>query len=156
MTQALLIVDIQNDYFPGGAMELVGSVEASRRAAALLAAFRSRGLPVIHVLHVSLRPGATFFLPDTEGAKIHASVAPAASETVIEKHFPNSFRETPLLDHLRCEGIDRLAFECQLAHDACATRELAFAGAKVAAKDVHNAFVAALNGPFAKALSAQE
>jgi nicotinamidase-related amidase len=175
--QALLIVDIQNDYFPGGAMELVGSVEASQRAAALLAAFRSRGLPVIHIRHVSLRPGATFFLPDTEGAKIHASVAPAASETVIEKHFPNSFRDTPFLDHLRGEGIDRLAiagmmthmcidtttraaadlgFECQLAHDACATRELAFAGAKVAAKDVHNAFVAALNGPFAKALSAQE
>jgi len=177
MTRALLIVDIQNDYFPGGAMELVGSAEAAERAAALLAAFRGRGLPVIHMQHVSLRPGATFFLPKTEGVKIHASVAPAQSETVIEKHFPNSFRETPLLDHLRGKGIERLAiagmmthmcidtttraaadlgFECQLAHDACATRDLAFAGTKVVAKDVHNAFVAALNGPFAKALSAGE
>ena len=175
--QALLIVDIQNDYFPGGAMELVGSREAAERAAGLLAAFRGRGLPIVHVRHVSLRPGATFFLPDTEGAKIHASVAPAAGETVIEKHFPNAFRETALLERLRQEGIDRLTiagmmthmcidtttraaadlgFECRLAHDACATRDLAFAGSKVAARDVHNAFVAALNGAFAKASGAKE
>lgn len=177
MAQALLIVDIQNDYFPGGAMELVGSPQAAERAAGLLVAFRGRGLPVIHVRHVSLRPGATFFLPNTEGVKIHSSVAPASAETVIEKHFPNAFRETPLLEHLRREKIDRLViagmmthmcidtttraaadlgFDCRLAHDACATRDLAFGGAKVAAKDVHHAFLAALNGAFAKVSGAQE
>jgi len=174
---ALLIVDIQNDYFPGGAMELVGSPGAAERAAELLRAFREKGAPVVHMQHVSLRPGATFFRPDTEGVKIHPSVAPLASETVFTKHFPNSFRETPLLDHLRGQGIDRLViagmmthmcidtttraaadlgFECLLAHDACATRDLAFGGAKVAAKDVHTAFVAALNGLFAKAMPAMD
>jgi nicotinamidase-related amidase len=127
--------------------------------------------------HVSVRPGATFFLPDTEGVKIHASVAPVAGETVIEKRFPNSFRETPLLDHLRKNGIDKLAiagmmthmcidtttraaadqgFACTLAHDACATRDLAFGGTKVAAGDVHNAFLAALSGPFAKVVAAKD
>ena len=177
MTTALLIVDIQNDYFPGGRMELVGSAEAAARAADLIARFREKRLPVIHMQHVSLRPGASFFLPDTEGVKIHGSVAPAAGETVIEKHFPNSFRETTLLDHLRKHGIDQLAiagmmthmcidtttraaadlgFQCQLAHDACATRDLAFGGSKVAARDVHNAFLAALNGPFAKVAASKD
>jgi nicotinamidase-related amidase len=177
MSCALLIVDIQNDYFPGGAMELVGSPEAADRAAGLLRAFREKGAPVIHMQHVSLRPGATFFRPETEGVRIHSSVAPLASEAVFEKHFPNSFRETPLLDHLRTNGIERLViagmmthmcidtttraaadlgFECLLAHDACATRDLSFGAAKVAAKEVHTAFVAALNGLFAKALSAAE
>ena len=59
MTKALLIVDIQNDYFPGGRMELVGSPQASLQARSLLEAFRARGLPVFHVQHLSTRPGAT-------------------------------------------------------------------------------------------------
>lgn len=86
MNAALLIIDIQNDYFPGGRMELVGSVAASLRARALLEAFRARGLPVIHVQHVSTRPGATFFLPDTDGVRIHENVRPAPGETVLTKH----------------------------------------------------------------------
>ena len=177
MNEALIIVDIQNDYFPGGKMELVGAKEAAGEAARLLRAFRERGAPIFHIRHVSTRPGATFFLPDTEGVKIHESVAPLASETVITKHFPNSFRETRLLETLRAAKIERLAiagmmthmcidattrsaadlgFECRLAHDACATRDLTFGGAKVAAKDVHTAFLASLNGAFAKVLPARE
>jgi len=177
MTQALIIVDIQNDYFAGGKMELVGAKEAAKEAARLLRAFRDKGAPIFHIRHVSTRPGATFFLPDTEGVKIHESVAPLASETVITKHFPNSFRETRLLEALRAAKIERLAiagmmthmcidattraaadlgFECQLAHDACATRDLTFGGTKVAAKDVHTAFLASLNGAFAKVVPARE
>jgi len=177
MTQALIIVDIQNDYFPGGKMELVGSEKAADEAARLLRTFRERGAPIFHIRHVSTRPGATFFLPETEGAKIHESVAPLAPEVVITKHFPNSFRDTPLLEVLRAADIKRLAiagmmthmcidattraaadlgFECQLAHDACATRDLSFGGSKVAASDVHTAFLASLNGAFAKVLSAAE
>jgi nicotinamidase-related amidase len=177
MKQALLIVDIQNDYFPGGRMELVGSTEAGAEAGRLLRAFREKDEPVIHVQHVSKRPGATFFLPDTEGVKIHESVAPLPSETVVTKHFPNGFRETTLLEILRSADIKRLViagmmthmcidtttraaadlgFENVLAHDACATRDLGFGSAKVAAKDVQTAFIAALNGAFAKVLSAKE
>ena len=54
MHSALLLIDIQNDYFPGGAMQLEGSRDAGQRAAVLLAAFRGKGLPVIHVQHDSL------------------------------------------------------------------------------------------------------
>src|SRR5512139_1958410 len=101
MTTALLIVDIQNDYFPGGAMEVAGAEAAAAQAARLLAAFRERGRPVVHMQHVSTRQGATFFLPDTPGVQIHGSVRPGPGETVFRKHFPNSFRDTPLLEHLR-------------------------------------------------------
>ena len=62
---ALLIIDIQNDYFPGGAMELEGADAGAAKAAAALARFREQGLPVIHVRHLSVRPGSTFFLPGT-------------------------------------------------------------------------------------------
>jgi len=177
MTTALLIIDIQNDYFPGGRMELVGSPAASLEAKALLQAFRARGLPVIHVQHLSTRPGATFFLPDTEGVRIHRDVQPVAGETVVTKHFPNAFRETGLADTLRERGIDALViagmmshmcidtstraaadagFACTLAHDACATRDLAFGGTTIPAAQVHAAFMAAINGAFAKVVTAGE
>lgn len=176
MSRALLLIDIQNDYFPGGAMELVGSPAAAERARVLLDAFRAARLPVIHVQHVSVRPGATFFLPDTPGVEIHERVAPAAGETVIRKHYPNGFRETGLLEHLRREQISELViggmmthmcvdsttraaadlgFKCTLAGDACATRALTLEGTTVPAESVHKAFLAALNGLFAKVTSAE-
>jgi nicotinamidase-related amidase len=177
MKPALIIIDIQNDYFPGGKMELEGSPEASLQAAKLLDAFRAKGLPLVHIQHVSNRPGASFFLPDTEGVKIHANVAPRSGETVMQKNFPNSFRGTKLLEHLRALGADHLViagmmthmcvdattraafdlgFSCSLAHDACATRALTFGEQRVPAAQVHAAFVAALAGLYAKVQSAAE
>jgi len=175
MAKALLLVDIQNDYFPGGAMELVGSVEAGNHARELLAAFRRKSLPVIHVQHNALRPGATFFLPDTPGVEFHQCVTPEGDEIVVRKTFPNSFRETPLLERLRELRISELVvagmmthmcidsttraafdlgFECSLAHDACATKALSMGGITVPAPMVHAAFLASLNGSFAKVLAA--
>lgn len=177
MNTALLLIDIQNDYFPGGAMELVGSSEAGEQARTLLEAFRSRSLPVIHVQHISTRPGASFFVPGTAGVEIHACVAPREGETLIRKNYPNSFRDTSLLQHLRDSQITRLVvagmmthmcidstvraagdlgFECVLAHDACATRALSFGGTTVPAATVHAAFLAALNGLFARVQAVDE
>src|SRR3954463_10542668 len=93
---ALLIIDIQNDYFPGGTMELEGAEAAGAKAGEAIRKFRSQGLPVVHIKHLSTRPGATFFLPGSKGADIHASVTPGSGESVIEKNFPNSFRGTTL------------------------------------------------------------
>ena len=170
-TTALLIIDIQNDYFPGGAMELAGASEAAEQAARLLAAFRAKALPVVHIQHVSIRPGATFFLPGTAGMEIHESVRPLEGEAVFQKNFPNAFRQTPLLEHLRGAGITDVViagmmthmcvdtstraaadfgFACSLAQDACATRALAFGGVQVSAANVQAAYLAALNGTFAK------
>lgn len=175
MKRALVIVDIQKDYFPGGNMELKGSMEASEKAKALLAAFRDQALPVVHIQHISVRRGATFFLPGTEGVKIHEHVQPRDGEALFQKHYPNSFRETPLLDYLRENSITQLViagmmthmcidattraafdfgFECILAHDACATRALSFGGVTVPAEHVHTSFVSALHGVYAKAVAA--
>ena len=68
MTTALLLIDIQNDYFAGGRMPLERMQEAAAHASLLLGAFRDRKLPVVHVRHLSVRPGATYFVPGTPGA----------------------------------------------------------------------------------------
>lgn len=177
MSTALVVIDIQNDYFPGGAMQLADSVEAGEQARKLIAAFRHKALPVIHVQHLSTRPGATFFVSGTKGVEIHPCVSPREGETIIQKNFPNSFRDTPLLQHLRDNKITRLVvagmmtqmcidstvraaadlgFECLLAHDACATKSLSFGGEAVPAASVQTAFLAALNGLFAKVQSVDE
>jgi nicotinamidase-related amidase len=168
---ALLIIDIQNDYFPGGAMELEGAEAAAARAAAALARFREQDLPAIHVRHLSVRPGSTFFLPGTPGAEIHAGVRPKPGESVIEKNFPNSFRSTDLqkrleglqvknlvvagmMTHMCVDATVRhaadLGYKITLLADACATRAQKFGGETVPARQVQAAFLAALNGFYAK------
>lgn len=158
-------------------MELDGSLEASLRARQLLVAFRQRKLPLIHVQHVSLRPGASFFLPHTDGAKIHESVYPREGELIFQKHFPNSFRDTGLLARLHDEQIRRLVicgmmthmcidattraafdhgFDCWVAEDACATRALLHKGRRIAAEEVQLSFLAALNNGYARVLGTDE
>jgi nicotinamidase-related amidase len=175
MNPALLVIDIQNDYFPGGNMEVEGSTEASLRAKDLLKLFRERTMPIIHIQHVSTRPGTGFLVAGTPGVEIHANVAPLQGEAVIQKNFPNSFRNTPLLERLRDEGTNhvviigmmthmcvdattRAAFDhglqCTVVSDACATRTLNFGGKVVPAEQVHAAFLAALSGVYAKVVSA--
>lgn len=73
-------------------------------------------MAVVHIQHIARRPGATFFRPETAGAAIHDAVHPAAGETVIVKHHPNSFRETTLLQALRSVNASRLVHAGMMTH----------------------------------------
>jgi nicotinamidase-related amidase len=177
MNTALILVDIQQDYFPEGKMELVGSIEASHEAKRLLTFFRKETLPIVHIQHISTRKDAAFFLPGTEGINFYENVSPVAPETIIEKHFPNSFRDTDLQEHLESRGVKELVicgmmshmcidatvraafdkgYSCFVAHNACATRNLVFGGADIPAEHVHGAFMAALAAVYATVKSAEE
>ena len=171
MTEALIIVDVQNDYFTGGAMELAGMDAAAANCRRLLDRFRASGAPLFHIQHLANREGSTFFIPGTPGAEIHATVEPAPDERVIVKHFPSAFRETRLHEILRDADIDNLTicgamshmcidttvraafdlgYRCRVAADACATRDLEFDGRRVVAADVHAAYMGALGAVFAE------
>jgi nicotinamidase-related amidase len=168
---ALVLIDLQNDYFPGGKMELVGSEPAGENAARLLSSFREAELPIFHIQHISTRHGSTFFLPNTSGVNFYASVSPLGDEIVITKKYPNAFRETALLHQLRGLKIDSLiiagmmthmcidttvraaydlGFNCIVAHDACTARNLIFGDETVPAHHVQVAYMASLSGIFAK------
>ncbi len=177
MKRALIIIDIQRDYFPGGKMEVFGSVEAAGAAAGLLGHFREKKLPVVHVQHISIRPGAGFLLPDTEGVNFHEKVLPLSGEKIVQKYSPNSFLGTDLQAHLEAQGIKELVvcgmmsqmcidatvraafdlgYRCIVAHDACAARGMAFNGVEITAPQVHGAYMAALGMVYAKVVSARE
>ncbi|MHC2998259.1 cysteine hydrolase family protein [Microbacterium sp. HJ5] len=177
MTRVLVIVDIQRDYFPGGAYPLVGADAAAERAAVLLADQRTTGGTVIHVRHESHDPGAGMLVPGTPGGEIDARVAPAAGETVVAKTSANSFLETPLHELLTGAGASEvvvigmqssmcvdatvraasdLGFDVTVAADACAAPDLEFRGTRIGGADVHAAFMAALAAAYARVVTVDE
>lgn len=177
MKNCLILIDLQNDYFSGGNMELVGSGKAVANAQLVLKEFRKANLPIVHIQHFSTRPGSTFFLPETVGAEINEMVAPQKNEKVVSKNYPNSFRETELLEILKETKINNLVicgamshmcidattraafdhgFKCVVAEDACATKDLIFKGKTIRASEVHASFMAALSVPYANVLTTLE
>ncbi len=171
LMHALLIIDVQNDYFPGGKFELVGAVQALEQVKTVLGRFREKGAPVIFVQHMNASPDAPFFIPNTFGAEIHPDIAPLSDEPVVVKHTPNSFFQTNLLELLRAKKVSELVVCGMMTHmcidttvraakdhgipvtllyDACATRDLTMMERLLPAAVVHDAYMAGLNGTFAE------
>jgi nicotinamidase-related amidase len=176
MKTALLVIDIQKDYFPGGKHPLVNPLEAAKRAYQLLQCFREHGGYHVHIQHISLKPDAAFFIKGDSGSDIHDSVAHFEGEPIVYKHYPNSFRETNLLDMLKEWEIERVVvtgmmthmcvdataraaadfgFQVILAEDACATRDLQYGDTIIPADLVHKSFLAALKS-YGKVMKSEE
>lgn len=151
---ALLLIDIQNFYFPGGKSELVQPGMAAGNAAKLLAWFRNNQLTVIHVRH-NAEPGG----------EINDAVKPLPDEKVISKDAVNCFIGTDLLEYLKASKISTLVicgmqthmcveaatraasdlgFKCILIRDACTTKDLKFGDKLIRAEDVHNSTLSTL------------
>ena len=164
-TTALLIIDIQDFYFPGGKVPLVEPEAAAANAARVLAAFRAEDKPVVHIRH-DFEPGGS----------IHASVAPIEGERVFTKTEVSCFNGTKVLAHLKQIGVERLVivgmqthmcleaatraahdlgFECVVVGDACATRNLKYGDRTVPAADVHASTLATLDGTYAKVVDTE-
>ncbi len=169
MKEALLIIDVQNDYFPGGANELHNPYEAEARIVELIAESRTCGRPIIYIQHIN-PPDDYFFLEGTHGVEISERIKPRDKDMIIVKHFPNSFLETELDDHLKSLGVDTLivcgmmthmcidttvraamdyGYQVKLAANACATMDLEIAGEIIPADIVQKTFIASMEGVFA-------
>jgi len=162
---ALILIDIQNDYFPGGILELKGADAAATKAAAMLAHCRQEQQPIIHIQHESVDPKQALFTANTHGQKIHSSVVPNADELCITKHYPNSFWKTELESVLHKQAITHLfivgmmthmcvsattraamerGFKVTVINDACATCALQLDNVDIPADVVHRTALAEL------------
>jgi nicotinamidase-related amidase len=174
---ALVLVDIQNDYFAGGRWPVDRMQEVAKNAASLLDRSRSVGEPIFHVRHEIPSDEAPFFRPGTQGAEIHASVAPVQGETVILKHRPNSFQDTPLRQNLETAGVSNIVicgamsqlcidattraaadfgYTVTVVEDACGAKEQTFNAMEIPAPQVHAAFMAPLAMSYARVISTAE
>lgn len=162
---ALVIIDIQNDYFPGGALTLDGAVVAAEKASHLLNIFREQKLPIVHIQHESLDPETGFMLPGSVGQEINDIVKPKQSETLFTKYYPNAFWQTELESNLKGLSVQHLVIVGMMTHmcvsstaraamergflttliqDACATRALEFEGTEISGETVHKTALAEL------------
>jgi nicotinamidase-related amidase len=151
---ALLIVDIQNFYFPGDKPGLVNAEQASLNAKEILEIFRKKNQLVVHVRHQAKK-----------GFEIHKNVEPLSNEKVITKQEVNCFQGTDLSEYLKSNNITRLViigmqtqmcveaairaghdlgFECIVIPEACATRDVMFKNNVVKAEDVQNSTLATI------------
>lgn len=175
--RALIVIDIQNDYFPGGKWTLAGMDKAADNAARLIDAARASGDRVVHVRHEFPSNDAPFFTPGSDGARIHEMVLPKDGETVILKHEVNAFKGTDLKGMLDRDGVKDLTicgamshmcvdaatraasdfgFKVTLIHDACASRDLEFDGKTIPAAEVHAAYMSALGFAYATLKTADD
>jgi len=162
---ALLVIDIQNFYFPGGRSELVEPGKAAEMAALAIDRAREMDNPVIFIQHQS-----------ASGMEINEMVEPIPGEKIFVKEEVNSFLGTGLKEHIDGLQIDTLVicgmqtqmcveaavraahdhgYHVILLHDACATRNLKFGSRGVSAADVHASTLATLRS-YAEVMSVEE
>ncbi|WP_087017275.1 cysteine hydrolase family protein [Thaumasiovibrio subtropicus] len=160
---ALIIIDVQNDYFEGGNMVLHQPDFAAQQAKALLSTWRKKHWPIIHIQHEATNPDMPFMQPGTEGQRIHSSVLPQENEIVITKHYPNAYWETTLHETLQSLDIKELllcgmmahmcvsataragmerGYSIMIAQDACATTALPYGDKTIDASTVHETALA--------------
>lgn len=170
MSIALILIDIQNDYFKNGKCELFESETSAKNAKKILLFFRKSNLPVIHVQHIATDKTASFFLPNTYGSEINETVFPLGSEEIIIKHSPDSFFKTGLQTLLEKKNITKLVicgmmshmcidtsvrtakklgYNITLINDACTTKNLSWDDVEIPANTVHQVFMASLQKSFA-------
>ncbi|MDN6320672.1 MAG: cysteine hydrolase [Marinobacter sp.] len=175
--RAVIVVDIQNEYFASGKLPLVNIEQAAAKAAQVIDAARQNKDLLVHVHHEFPDPNGSVFTPGSDGVNIHKSVAPKGDEPVILKNYPNSFLKTNLkelldsndieevvvigaMSHMCIEATSRAAsdfgYKVTVLEDACATMDLEFNGVTVPAAQVHATAMAALGFAYASVLSTRE
>ncbi|GGC91839.1 cysteine hydrolase family protein [Enterococcus wangshanyuanii] len=176
MKQALLVIDVQNDYFEHGKMALVEPLKALHQVNRLEEHFINKKLPIIYIQHIKEDPNADFFGRGTEGSLLHSDLRVEDRAIIVEKQTPNSFFKTNLLKILESLQIEQVVITGMMTHmcvdsttraskelgydpivisDATATKDLRYGGKEVSAENVQYAFLAALQN-FSQVISTSD
>lgn len=177
MKKALLIIDVQNDYFPNGNCQLNKPEVALNTIKSLLKHFREKKLPIFYIQHVSIAVQANFFISETVGVQINKEIKPLDTEIIIVKHYPNSFYKTNLqkvlkqnkitdlvvcgmMTHMCIDTTVRAAkeygYKITLISDGCATKDLEWNNVNIPAETIQSVFMASLNHKFANVITSKE
>jgi len=170
--RALVVIDVQKDYFPGGVWALPDAERTLPRIGKLIERSRSRGEPVVFIQHVT-PTGSPVFAQGTAGMEFAAGLDVRAGDPVFQKRHPSSFQDTGLPEWIAKEGIGELDICGYMTHmccdtttregysrgmairlysDATAARELTVDGSKLTHDTVHRVSLGALSR-FAKILT---
>ena len=121
--RALLVIDVQNDYFAGGGFPLWNTEAILANIETAIVRANSLGIPVVLVQHLadSGNGASPFFNRGTPGAEIHPRILAAAPTAVIvSKSFADGFVGTTLEATLQAMGVRELLV-CGMMTQNCVT-----------------------------------
>ena len=168
--QALVIIDVQNNYFKGGYCQLYNSEGTTIKIKKVIDYFRESKKPIYYIKHDFTISGIT----EEENEKLRSIndiIKPKKDDVIIEKKYPSSFLKTTLKKELDARDIKELVIVGMMSHmcvdttvraamdygykvvvleDGCTTKSLETKSGEVSAEVVHNVFMASLQGYFAE------
>ncbi|MBD7954522.1 cysteine hydrolase [Stenotrophomonas sp. Sa5BUN4] len=178
---AVIVIDFQNEYFPGGRMVIPDGASALQNTRRLIKAADAKGIRVIHVQHV-LPAGAPLFAEGGKTVQFHPDMQPRAGDSVVQKDNVSVFAgaSAAVMDKtLKDAGIDTLIVTGLMTHacvsgaardaaaaprgyrvivssDATATRDLELAtGATIDHRTLHAASLATLEDTYGDVMTTE-
>jgi nicotinamidase-related amidase len=175
MKRALLVIDVQNEYFtgklpvshpPGSLDHILTTIEAARK----------QGIPVVVVEHLALKPDAPTFRQGSSGADLHGEIVRRGWDLKVTKNLPGSFTGTPLESWLRAQQVDtlvicgymtqmccdttarqgfHLGFNVEFLSDATGTLDFNNSAGAVLAEELHRAILVTQQARFSKIMTTQ-
>lgn len=176
MQRALLVIDVQNEYFSGKlpVTHPAGSLENVLKA---MDTAIERNIPVVVIQHTALKEDSATFRKGTHEWDLHPEVATRHSDLWVEKNLPGSFTGTPLESWLRDNGVDTVViagymtqmccdttarqafhrgFQVEFLSDATGTLSVQNSGGSVTDEELHRAILVTQSMRFSKVLNTSE
>jgi nicotinamidase-related amidase len=176
MKRALLVIDVQNEYFTGKSPVTYPEDSFQNILKAMDSANENK-IPVILVQHSNLGKDAATFKIGTDEHNIHEKVLKKDFDRIIEKNLPGSFTETELESYLNENSIDTIVisgymtqmccdttarqamhhgFNVEFLSDATGTLNISNSAGKISAKELHKATLITQEMRFSKVMTTEE
>lgn len=139
---ALIVIDLQNDYFENGQFPLWNAEAVKEQNIALINAATAKEIPIFLIQHVAdpAQGIAPFFNEGTEGVAIHSDIIAANNQaTVVVKHFADSFLQTELDDLLQAQGIKEIYLSGMMTQNCITHTALSKSAEKYSVKIITDA-----------------
>jgi nicotinamidase-related amidase len=132
MSRALLVIDVQNEYFTG-ALPISHPVGHLDNILNVISIAQRAKVPTIVVRHHQPDPASPIFAKGSHAWELHSSVANEPHDLLLDKQLPGCFTNTELNDWLSSRGIDTVTISGYMTHMCCDTtaREAMHRGYKV-------------------------
>jgi nicotinamidase-related amidase len=176
MKRALLVIDVQNEYFTGKLPVSYPKDSLSKIINIMEAASESK-IPVILVQHSALQKDASTFVKGSKEWELHDQIKGKKFNYLIEKNLPGSFTNTKLESILRDNKVDtvvicgymsqmccdttsrqavHLGFSVEFLSDATGTLDISNYAGSVTAEELHRAVLVTQAMRFSKVVSSDE
>jgi nicotinamidase-related amidase len=175
-SRALLVIDVQNDYF-SGPMQITYPAGSFGNILQAMDAASKTGVPIVIIQTAIPRPDAKVFRKATPGWELHPEVARRPHDVLIHKELPGSFTGTNLDEWLQKHGIGtvvicgymtqmccdttsrqavHLGYKVEFLSDATGTLAFNNSAGAVTAEELHRAILVVQQSRFSQVVTAQD